>query len=120
VRKNCSSALFVQPGASFATFSTSVVVGGVALVFSSLLRQHETGNEHSSPNNLAALPQKDGCKNRFYEQIWSASCFTSPKNLLAAYKRQTALSAKNAGKALFLSSTNHAQKVAIYYGNAGI
>jgi len=39
---------------------------------------------------------------------------------LAAISRQTALSAKNAGKALFLSSTIHAQKMAVLFGEAGI
>jgi len=42
------------------------------------------------------------------------------KNLLAAIEWQTALSAKNAGEAHFLSSTIQAQKVAIYYGEVGI
>jgi hypothetical protein len=39
---------------------------------------------------------------------------------LAAIEWQTALSAKNAGEAHFLSSTIQAQKVAIYYGEVGI
>ena len=60
------------------------VVKGVALMFSPLLTRYETGSENSSPNNLAALPYKDGCKNRFYKQIRSAFFFTSRKNLLAA------------------------------------
>lgn len=46
--------------------SRRFVVKGVALMFSPLLRRHETSSENSSPNNLAALPDKDGCKNRLY------------------------------------------------------
>jgi hypothetical protein len=78
------------------------------------------GAEKWLPNNLAASPHKDGCKNRFYRQIELASVRKQRKNLLAASEWQMALSAKNAGEARFLSSTNHAQKVAAYYGDAGI
>jgi len=42
------------------------------------------------------------------------------KKLLAACKWQTALSAKNAGEASFLTSSIHAQKAARLYGEAGI
>jgi hypothetical protein len=42
------------------------------------------------------------------------------KNLFAASWWQTALSAKNAGEAPFLSSAVQAQKVTANYGNAGI
>jgi hypothetical protein len=38
-------------------------------MFSPLLMRHETASSHFSPNNLAALPEKDGCKNRFYMHI---------------------------------------------------
>ena len=59
-------------------------VSGVALMFSQLLTGHEAESESSSPHNRAALPQKDGCKNRFYKQIRLAFFQATRKNLLAA------------------------------------
>jgi len=46
--------------------------------------------------------------------------FEKTKKLVAAWKWQSALSAKNAGEADFLSSTIYAQQVASLYGEAGI
>ncbi len=89
-------------------------------MFSRLLTGHETESEHSSPNNLAASPHKDSCKNQFYKHIWLAPFRKKRKNLLAAFQRQTGLSARNTGEALFLSSTIHAQKMAGLSGEAGI
>jgi len=69
--KAVSSVLFVQPRA-FSSRSRLFFGRGVAYMFSRLLTQHETESERSSPNNFAALSYKDGCKNRFYRQIWLA------------------------------------------------
>jgi hypothetical protein len=76
--------------------------------------------ENSLPHTRAALSSKDDCKNRFYRQYGLVPFRKNRKNLLAAISRQTALSAKNAGKALFLSSTIYAQKMAGLFGEAGI
>jgi hypothetical protein len=55
----------------------------------SAMHQVKPHDEHSSPQKVAALPQKDGCKNRFSRQI--ASLFSEQvENVLAASSWQTA------------------------------
>jgi hypothetical protein len=76
--------------------------------------------EHVSPNNVAALPEKDDCKNRFYVHMRLAFFSKRGRIFLATSQWQSALSATYSGKALFLSSATHAQKAAANYGNAGI